>query len=72
MGVKAERKCWSDETDGGSIEEEECRVAAGKIQIRKRLRMTCKAKAIAGGFEILYKTRRLDERAKGRRERREK
>lgn len=30
--------------------------------------MTCKAKAIAGGFETLYKRWRPDERAKGRRE----
>lgn len=42
------------------------------VQIRDRLWMTCKAKAIAGGVETLYKRWRPDERAKGKREKQEK
>lgn len=39
-----------------------CRAAAGKVQIGNRLWMNHKAKAIAGGFVILYKTWRNDKK----------
>lgn len=58
---------WRVYTEG-----KKCIAAAGKVQIGSRLWMNHKAKAIAGGFEILYKTWRHDKKSQRQGERQEK